>query len=152
MIDPFHELLSSLGEQLKLALHPDKRGVCKLNFRNLVSVQIEYEPSRHRILMASFLCDVPPGKLRENILRDALKANFPFPEMGSLGYCERNNKLALFLYVPLSELNGEKCAAILTTFIEKAKVWKEAVALGQTNALVASSTKSSELKPFGLKP
>jgi hypothetical protein len=151
MIDQFHELLFSLGEQLKLPLQPDKRGACKLNIRNLFSIQIEYEPSRDRILIASFLCDIPPGKLRENILKDALKANFPFPEMGSLGYCERNNKLALFLYVPLSGLSGEKCASILTAFIEKANAWREAVPLGQTSTLV-ESVKPSELKPFNLKP
>lgn len=151
MIDPFHEVLSSLGQQLKITLHPDKHGVCKLNIRNLFSVQLEYEPSRDRIVFASFLCDVPPGKLRENILRDALKANFPFPEMGSLGYCERNNKLALFLYIPLNRLTGEKCAAILNAFIAKATAWKEAVTLGQTNTLVANINKT-ELKPFGLKP
>ena len=151
MIDQFHELLSSLGTQLKLPLQPDKKGACTLVIRNLFSVQIEYDPSRQRILIAAFLCDVPPGKLRENILRDALKSHFPYPEIGTFGYSERNNKLSLFLYTPLSGLTGEKCAQLLSSFIEKASKWKEAIELGQTTALVHGGG-VSELKPFGLKP
>ena len=150
MIDQFHELLQGLGQQLKIPLHPDKRGACKLNVRNQFSVQLEYDPSHERILIACFVCDVPPGKLRENILRDALKANFPFPELGAFGYSERNNKLSLFLYTPLSGLTGEKCAALLSVFMEKANKWREAVAMGQTATLVHAAN-ISEVKPFGLK-
>jgi len=151
MIDPFQELLVSLGQQLGLPLHPDKTGACKLNIRNLFSIQLEYEPARERILIASFLSDIPPGKLRENVLRDALKANFPYPELGSFGYSERNNKLSLFLYVPLNGLTGPKLAALLAAFIEKATKWKEAIEQGQTATLVLGES-STGIKPFGLKP
>jgi|SRR5579862_5526742 len=151
MIDQFQELLVSLGQQLGLPLHPDKTGACRLNIRNLFSIQLEYEPARERILIASFLCEVPPGKLRENVLRDALKANFPYPEMGSFGYSERNNKLSLFLYSPIHGLTGQKLAALLSSFIEKATKWKQAVEQGQTATLVQGAS-SSEIKPFGLKP
>jgi hypothetical protein len=151
VIDQFQEVLVSLGQQLGLPLHPDKMGACRLNVRNLFSIQLEYEPARERILIASFLCDIPPGKLRENILRDALKANFPYPELGSFGYSERNNKLSLFFYLSLHGLTGVKLAALLSTFIEKATKWKQAVELGQTGTLVLTGS-SSEIKPFGLKP
>jgi hypothetical protein len=151
MIDQFQELLVSLGQQLGLPLHPDKTGACRLNIRNLFSIQLEYEPARERILIASFLCEVPPGKLRENVLRDALKANFPYPELGSFGYSERNNKLSLFLYSPIHGLTGQKLASLLSAFIEKATKWKQAVELGQTATLVLTGS-SSEIKPFGLKP
>lgn len=147
MIDQFHELLQGLGQQLGVALHPDKRGACKLNIRNQFQIQIEYEPSYERILMASFICDIPPGKLRENILRDALKANYPFPQLGTLSYCERNNKLTLFLYLSLHGLNPDKLAVLLTHFIEKAKAWKEAAETGQSVSLPSSAQGA---KSFGL--
>jgi Tir chaperone protein (CesT) family len=151
MIDAFHELLSALGQQIKVNLHPDKKGACTLIIRDQFSVQIEYEPSRDRILIACFVCEVPPGKLRENVLRDCLKSHFPYPENGIFGYSERNNKLSMFSYAALNGLTGEKCASLLNTFIDKAKKWKEAVSLGSTSSLVHEGP-SGELKPFGLKP
>jgi hypothetical protein len=103
--------------------------------------------------MATFIAEVPPGKLRENILRDALKAHFPYPELGSFGYSERNNKLSLFHYIPLSGLTGEKCATLLASFIDKALKWKEAIEMGQTAALVpGGSTTTTPLSPLNLKP
>lgn len=152
MIDQFHELLSNLGQQLKLSLHPDKKGACTLIIRDLFSVQIEFDPSHERILIACFVCEVPPGKLRENVLRDTLKSHYPYPENGVFGYSERNNKLSLFSYVPLNGLTGEKCAGLLSAFIDKAKKWREAVSLGTTADLVSeSSSSASDLKIFGLK-
>ena len=151
MIDAFHDLLNSLGQQLKVSLHPDKKGACTLNVRKIFSVQLEYDPAHERILMATFVAEVPPGKLRENILRDALKAHFPYPELGTFGYSQRNNKLSLFKYIPLSGLTGEKCAALLAAFIDKASKWKEAIEMGQTAALVPGST-FTPLSPLNLKP
>jgi Tir chaperone protein (CesT) family len=151
MIDQFHELLNRLGERLNVSLHPDKKGACTLVIRNAFSVQMEYDPSRERILIGSFVCEIPPGKLRENVMRDALKSHVPYPELGTFGYSERNNKLSLFLYIPLNGLTGEKCAALLTTFVDKIAKWKEAISLGTTSTLVQGGN-APELKPFGLKP
>lgn len=151
MIDQFHELINALGQYLKIPLKPDKRGACKLSFNNLFHIQLDYDPSKERILMASFVCDIPPGKLRENVFRDALKINHPFPEAGIFGYCERTNKLSLFTYIPLSGLTASKLASTLSSFIEKANKWREAVGMGQTATLVPM-TSHYPPTPFGLKP
>ncbi len=151
MIDQFHELLQELGNKLGITLHPDKHGACKLNINQASYVQLEYEPSHHRILIATFICEIPPGKLRENILRDGLKANFPFPEHGTLCYCERNNQLTLFSYLPFSGITGDKLAVEFHYFVEKAQKWREAVESGQTHALVGSTPKTQDANPFGLK-
>lgn len=135
MMDRFEELLVGLGKLLSLPLHPDKQGVCKLSIQNELFVQLEYDPSRDRILMATFICEMPPGKLRENIFRDALKSHYPFPQLGTLGYSERNNMLSLYLYLPIQNLSPEKCAQQLAAFIKKAKLWKEGVSTGQTAQL-----------------
>lgn len=152
MIDQFDELMQELGHKLGLPLHPDKNGACKLNINNTLHVQCEYEPSHHRILLASFICEVPPGKLRENILRDALRANAPFPEHGILSYCERNNQLTLFNYLPLSGINAEKLASAFNEFVNKAQKWREAVETGQTSTLITSAPKLQDANPFGLRP
>jgi len=151
MIDQFHELIYDLGTHLKISLKPDKRGACKLSYHNLFFVQLDYDPSKERILMASFVCDVPPGKLRENVFRDALKTHHPFPEVGVFGYCERTNKLSLFTYIPLPGLTAIKLATLLSAFIEKANKWREAVGTGQT-ALLVPTMSIHPPPPFNLKP
>ncbi len=151
MIDRFESLLQELGEQLGLPLHPDHRGACGLNINNRLHIQIEPEPSQERILIACFICDIPPGKFRENILKDAMRSNHPLPTYGALSYSEKNNKLSLFAYLPLPLLHGEKLASFLMLFIRKAESWKTGVEAGQTSTLVMG-TKKEEPSPFGLKP
>jgi len=135
MINPFEELLVGLSQRFGTPLRPDKRGACTLS-KNEQTLQLEYDPSRDRILVASFLGDIPPGKVGENILRDALKANHPFPEIATLGYSQRNNKLTLFSYLPIQGLTADKFAAYLITFIDKAQKWREAMGTGQTAQLL----------------
>lgn len=97
MIDRFPELLQELATELDIDLYPDKRGACKLVTEDGLHVQMEVDVRQESLLIASFICEIPPGKFRENILRDALKSNGPFPKNGTLAYSERNNKLTLFL-------------------------------------------------------
>jgi hypothetical protein len=136
MMDRFQELLAGLGQLLGIPLHTDKRGVCKLSVRGELFVQLEFDPAHDRMLMATFICEMPPGKLRENIFRDALKSHYPFPTLGTLSYSERNNNLSLHLYLALQGLTPQKCAETLATFIKKASRWKEGVATGRTAELI----------------
>lgn len=138
MMDRFQELLAGLGQLIGIPLHTDKRGNCKLSIRGELFVQLEFDPVHDRMLMATFICEMPPGKLRENIFRDALKSHYPFPNLGTLSYSERNNNLSLHLYLSLQGLTPQKCAETLAAFIKKAKRWKEGVATGRTAELVQS--------------
>jgi hypothetical protein len=131
-MDRFEEILKELGRIIDVPLHPDKNRLCKLNVSNALHVQIESDENKERILIASFICDIPAGKFRENILKDALKANYLYPRIGTLAYSERNNRLTLFEYAPYSNLNGEKFADILAQFIERANSWRIAIERGQT--------------------
>lgn len=139
MVDRFEELLRELGEQFGVPLHADKKGACKLRINEQFYVQLEYMPHQEKLLLACFICEVPPGKYRENILKDALKANGPFPINGTLAYSERNNKLVLFSYLPMITLTGQKLADHLTLFVDKAKNWRIGVESGRTAHLAESS-------------
>jgi hypothetical protein len=150
MTDRFAELLTELGDLLNTDLRPDVRGSCKISFDHHLQIQLENQLNQERILIACFICDVPPGKLRENILKDALKANWPSPIDGTLCYSERNNKLTLFLYVSAIQLNGQKLLSALTSFKTKAESWRTAVETGRTSHLLPSS-KQPETNPFGIK-
>jgi hypothetical protein len=137
MIDPFAELLVELGNELGTTLHLDKKSACTLNISDQFRVQLECDPHQENILVATFICDLPPGKFRENILRDALKSNDPFPISGTLAYSERNNKLALFAHLRLASLNGRALSEFLNAFIEKANGWRTGVETGQTSSLTS---------------
>lgn len=148
-MDRFAELLIELGKLLETDLRPDVNGACKLYIHEQLQVQIEYQELQERLLMACFLAEIPPGKFRENILKDALKANWPHPTSGTLCYCQRNNRLALFEWISTINLTGQKLLGILNTFISKADKWRIAIETGQTSHLVP--TPKSQGNPFGIK-
>ena len=151
MIDRFEELLRELGAELGTTLHSDRRGACRLNINDAIDIQLECDGPQEKLLVATFICDIPPGKFRENILRDSLKANGPFPENGTLGYSSKNNKLALFKFLKLSELKAKELADFLTLFMEKAKKWRVGVEMGTTASLVPTPPPQTASGMFGLK-
>ncbi|MGE5196220.1 MAG: CesT family type III secretion system chaperone [Anaerolineae bacterium] len=129
-MDRFEELLRELGEIIDVPLYPDNHRLCRLNIGDFLHVQLECDLLKEQLLIATFIGEIPPGKFRENILKEALKDNSDLPHVGTLAYSERNNQLALFNYLPLSELNGEKIAQSLEGFIEKADSWRIALERG----------------------
>lgn len=151
MVDPFEALISELGIELGVALHLDKKGACKLKINEMFDVQLETDAHQENLLIAAFIGDVPPGKYRENILRDTLKANWPFPKNGTLAYSDRNNKLVLFSYFRLANLNGKKLAEFLGIFIDKANNWRIGMETGHTAHLISVPAKTSD-GIFGMKP
>jgi hypothetical protein len=150
MIDRFEALLNELSAELGTALHPDRKGACKLKINEIFHVQIECDAHQENLLVATFICDIPPGKYRENILKDALKANGPFPKNGTLAYSDRNNKLVLFSYLRLSNLTGKKLTEFLSAFLDKANNWRIGVETGHTAHLVAFPSKQAS-GMFGMK-
>ncbi len=151
MIDQFEELLNELGAELETTLHPDKKGACKLKINETFHIQIECDAHQENLLVATFICDIPPGKYRENILKDALKANGAFPTNGTLAYSDRNNKLVLFSYFRMASLTGKKLAEFLAAFVDKANNWRIGVETGHTSHLVSIPTKPTS-GMFGMKP
>lgn len=151
MIDRFEELLHELSDEYNIALHPDKKGACKLKINEAFHIQMECDVHQEHLLVATFICDIPPGKYRENILKDALKANGSFPKNGTLAYSDRNNKLVLFSYLQMSNLTGKKLAEFLVSFLDKTSNWRIGVETGHTSHLVSSTSKPTS-GMFGMQP
>ncbi len=130
--DMFGGLLKELGDSLgHLELHPDQNNACFLKLKDDLTIQIELERSGQFLLLASDLGSVPPGKYRENLFREALKANdLPHPLNGILCYSQKKNHLVLFEKISLTDLNGEKVAAEIKPFTEKAAIWASALKRG----------------------
>ncbi|MBS0628881.1 MAG: CesT family type III secretion system chaperone [Verrucomicrobia bacterium] len=144
-MDLFAQVLFDLGREIGVDLYPDPNRICQINYQDELHIQLHYDEVKEQILIASFLCDVPPGKYREQLLRACLISNGEYPRMGTLAYSERNNKLTLFEYIFAKNLTVQT----LQKFIEKGHLWKDAVENGKP--LPTLPEKGSGGGMFGLK-
>ncbi len=146
MTDQFEELLQQLGKVFHLALHVDKSHACSLRLHEQITIQLQLDISQENLWIFSKLIEVPPGKFRENIFREALKANaLPDPRTGIFAYLANTNHLTLFQKYPLQILTGDRLAGLIGAFLEMADSWTKAIASGQS----APPTRTTN--PFGLK-
>lgn len=131
MSDRFALLIGDLGTLIAVPLHLDHKRCCRLNIDNQLHLSIEEEGQKDRVLVAAFVAEIPPGKFRENVLRETLKENTLYPRIGTFAYSERNNSLTLFSHAYYPGLHGDNFADFLGAFIEKALSWKTGIETGQ---------------------
>jgi hypothetical protein len=149
-VDLFAQILFDLGREIGVDLYPDVNRICQINYQDELHIQIQFDEVKEQLLIASFLCDIPPGKYREQVLRSALISNGEFPRIGTLAYSDRNNKLTLFDTVSTKNLNPQALFKRLEQFIEKGHLWKEAIETGKP--LPTLPEKGTGGSMFGLKP
>lgn len=150
MTDPFDLLIEQLGTSLKIHLHTDHNHVCSIKVHHRLTVQIQVDAAQENLLLASFICELLPGKFRENVLSEALKANnLPDPRTGILSFLPMKNQLTLHQYYPFASLDGEKLALYLAGFIDYANLWREAIERGEASP--APIHVHPQSNPFGLK-
>lgn len=149
-MDRFRQILYDLGKEIGIDLYPDSNGICQLNYKDKLHIQIHYEEGKERLMIATFVCECPPGKYREKLLKEALKSNGEYPRIGTLAYSERNNQLTLFEYLYAAGLRGETLFNTLKKFVEKTFLWKDAVETGKPLPTSGKTTKGNSM--FGLEP
>jgi hypothetical protein len=133
VMDLFESLLHELGQIMKIEdLRPDEHNTCLIRFREGgLEVQIEPYQKGEFLLIGSTIGVLPPGRYRESVFREALKANgLPPPRHGTFAYIAKSDRLVLFSLLSLREINGEKIASFLTPFMEKALSWKQQIEHG----------------------
>ena len=124
----FADVLNELGDELDIDVEADLHGVCTIMINEKVKVQLEVDVTGESILMASLVTELPPGKFRERILKDALKANYQVEENhGTLSYTGPDNALVLSLTIPMHGLNGKELYEHLSIFVERAQGWQKAI-------------------------
>jgi len=139
MIDRFEDILQGLGQEFDLPLHTDKHHACAIRVKAGLIVQLEKDPAQERLLIASQVVEVPPGKFRENVLKEALKANgLPDPRVGVFAYIAKINQLVLFQYYPFDILTPQRLAGLLGPFIQTAEKWREAIEAGSASPPIDS--------------
>ena len=142
-MDRFQELLWDLGELLELPLHVDKNHACNLLLDDKLEIQLQMDSHEENVIIWAFLHEIPPGKFRENVLKDALKVNGEFHPFGSLAYYEKKNMLILHKFVPAETISGERLMEKLENFIEEAEEWRSAIERGGTSPLKYHSADSN---------
>lgn len=132
MTDRFEELLHELGKVFQLELHIDRSHACSIQMSDGLTIQLQLDVSQENLWIFSKLAEIPPGKFRENVFREALKANaLPDPRTAIFGYLANTNHLALFQKYPLTILNGDRLAGLIGSFVEMAENWLKALISGK---------------------
>lgn len=136
----FESLLEELGKVMQIKdLHPDRNHSCKIRLANGLEIQIEMDSMGHELIIGCELGHLPQGRYRENIFKEALKANgLPAPRHGTLAYSNKSENLVLFESLPLKELTGEKIADVIGPFSEKALLWKGSIERGEVPSVVGA--------------
>ncbi len=137
--DKFGMLLEELGGLFKVKLQPDKNGACSLKFNNGIQVQMELDKRGEYLLLATDLGQIPAGRYRENVLREALKANgLPPPRNGIFAFSKKNESLVLSDTLFVEEVNGLKLRDFLRQFTQKALLWNGAIQRGEVPSFTGS--------------
>lgn len=131
-------LLEEIGKIMHVTnLQPDKNNSCLIEFPNKVKVQLEVDSSRNLFIMGCNLGVVPPGRYRENIFREALRANgMPFPRNGDFSYSKQMDSLVLTRELPMQDIHPDKIVHELRNFLQKAGQWQEALARGDIPSII----------------
>lgn len=128
----YENLLQELGKILGISLTPDSNNSCLVRLKGGIEVQLELDKQGDRLLMGTNLGSVPLGRYRENLFREALRANgMPPPKAGTLAYSRRSDCLVLFRWLPARSLSGEGIASSLKPFVELATLWRTAIQRGE---------------------
>lgn len=150
--DLFGAILQEIGRSFNVNLQPDVNNSCLLKLLNGLTIQMEIDKQGRYFIIGSDLGAVPTGRYRENLFKEALRANgMPAPRHGNFAYSKQKDHLLLIEMVPLKNINGEKIKAILQPFGEKAINWKSAIEKGEI-PLVTSAAQTQNNGMFGLKP
>jgi len=147
VIDRFSSLLQELGTILLLPLSLDKYNACSIEISPII-IQMQLDATQETLFFFSKIIELPPGRFREDVLAEALKANnLPDPRAAIFGYLAITNHLTLHQNFPLSILNGERLAGMFGAFYELGKSWHTAIESGRT-----APPANSDSIPLGMRP
>lgn len=142
----FGAILKEFEPYFKCPLEPDSNDSCLIKMGIGISIQIELD--RYGLLLIG--CRVgalPMSRYRDNLIQQALKSNsISPPNTGAFGFSHKSNQLILFLKLNPNTLSLQQIQSLMPAFIAKAKLWKEAIAKGETPNIQESSSE----KPSGL--
>jgi hypothetical protein len=149
----FYDLIKELGDLLGEEIEPENNQACNLRINQKVKVQIEVSNNEESLMLISLISELPPGKFRETVLKDILKANFFAEEkVGILSYTLKENSLVLFQTINTHALDAEELKNHLQKFSQRAINWYDSIesgALAPDNEIPESTEKKGN--SFGIR-
>ena len=147
-MDRFEDILLGLSSHLKTPLAPDGQSSCLISFANGVKVQLELDKTGDKLILGAFLGELPAGRLREQILIEALKQN-NVTQYGTFAFSLKKNHLVLFSKLAADSVNVDTLFELLMKMVEKAAPWKEAITQGTVPQIASTTSGGSSI--FSLK-
>jgi hypothetical protein len=145
----YEDLIHQLGIEMNVDLEPDLKNSVSLVLDGKITIQIEPDKYENRLIVGVFIITLPPGKFRENILKEALKQNTLPSQTGVFAYNDILNQLLFFCYVPLEKLDGKKLFEFLVEVIAFIEPWQKAIESGKPGPIEPSLPKDKK-RPFDL--
>lgn len=148
----FESLLRDLGDKIQLSLESSSNNNISLKIKdNDVVLQ---KDSKQPFLIISFeISEIPIGRYRENILKEALKFNaLNQLHTGVFAFSKKDQKLILFEMLPLSDIHADQVFNIMQVLSEKVTLWKDALNRGNIPMIDQSSQARSGGGIFGIRP
>lgn len=153
--DLFGSLLQELGKIMGIPdLHPDRHNACLIKFPDGLEVQMELDGQGIELTMLSNIGIIPAGKYRENVFREALRANgMPLPLNGVFAFSKKGDNLVLFQRILTKDLTGDKINSAMLPFLEKARYWRETINNNEIPTVSSAYTSSGRSQGmFGMRP
>jgi len=135
MLSKFEQLLQELSDKIDISLKVDDNEACAILYDEKITVQLEMDNDEENILVTCSIIELPPGKFRENVLKEALKENNKYPYLASFGYFYDDNCLAAFNYLNFANLNAQILFDYLNVFSEMCFTYHEAITNGQVSPI-----------------
>lgn len=133
MTDRFTELIRELANVFGLPLFVDHNKACVLQIHEKIRIQLQSNLEETHLLMACIAIEIPPGKFRENVLKEGLKTNsLPDPRPAIVGYLAQNNHLAFHQSLPFNILDGQRLAGFFSVFLTEVEKWIKAIEEGRS--------------------
>ena len=150
--DRFGALIEELSTALKIKLAPDSHSACRIRFKDKLEVYMEADVSGEMLQMVIDIGKPGDGKFRENLLKEALRANgLPFPRSGTFCYGQKADSLLLYDVLPMEDLNGTRLADVIGQLSDKARVWRDSIAHGEIPPFQSGKATSRPEGVFGLR-
>lgn len=130
----FDNLIEELADKLHADLYPSVDNVVSMRIEGSIKAQIEIDRKDDSMIICLFVAELPPGKFREHILKDALKANARILEnRGVLAFVGKQNSLILFQRVETESTSSDDIIQILKHLTGRAKKWIDAIDSGHAS-------------------
>lgn len=151
----FASLLKELGEKIGIPnLEPTENNNIVITLAGKNDLILEQHKSQPFLIISFEITEIPAGRFRENILREALKFNdLNQVHGGVMAFSKKTQKLVLFEMLPMNDIHVDQLYTVMKALSEKATLWKESLSRGEAPSLTSfQGGKGAGPNIFGMRP